>query len=267
MTSHRILIVEDDALQAISLQNQISDLNFDGQIKVLEPVDNRKQAIEFLKREKPEIAILDIELHDDKEGGIMIAKEIQECNLDIVTIFLTALDDHIGYQKAKHIKHFRFLRKSFDEGALKRALTSAIIELKAKQENKHVSEDKHVFFKPHGEDVIWIKTTSKEQVISHNRVSTKDIIYLEADDQYLMIHINNDTKSLYSKAGGLGNFYEANLNYYPFFHIHRSFVINANFIVRISGNQVIIQLRDKSTLAIPVGKTKRHLIMTIMGEK
>jgi len=79
----RILIVEDEIELATQYQKIILNIGFDCEVATTE-----YEAINLLEEYKPNLAILDIELKNNKEGGIKIAKYITE-HYKIPFIYLT----------------------------------------------------------------------------------------------------------------------------------------------------------------------------------
>ena len=102
--SKRILIVEDEIELATTYQKIIQNIGFDCEIATTED-----EAIDLLEEYKPNLAILDIELKNNKEGGIKIAKYIIE-HYKIPFVYLTGatIDQEIK-NKIFSTKHEGFL--------------------------------------------------------------------------------------------------------------------------------------------------------------
>ena len=98
MVSLRVLIVEDEFIIANNLKLMLEDLGY----HPLEPAMGKQEAIEMLKNNEVDLAILDINL-SGKHEGIEIAKEINEKS-HIPFIFLTSNADKETINEAKLTK-------------------------------------------------------------------------------------------------------------------------------------------------------------------
>ena len=86
MAGLRVLIAEDDPLVAVTLSDQLSEL---GHIVVAVASDGQ-EAIDMARRERPEIALLDIKMPN--VDGITAAEQIG-AQFDIPMLMLTAYSD------------------------------------------------------------------------------------------------------------------------------------------------------------------------------
>lgn len=87
MSKIKVLIVEDEVIIADNIRDTLKNLDYN----VFEPAINFTEAIETIKSEKPDIAILDVQL-SDKKTGIDLAKVISE-QYNFPFIFLTSNSD------------------------------------------------------------------------------------------------------------------------------------------------------------------------------
>src|SRR5919199_2726990 len=86
MAGLRVLIAEDDPLVAVTLSDQLAELGHN----VVAVASDGQEAIDMARRERPEIALLDIKMpHVD---GITAAEQIG-AQLDIPMLMLTAYSD------------------------------------------------------------------------------------------------------------------------------------------------------------------------------
>lgn len=85
--SHRILIVEDEAIPALELQMRLERWGYE----VTRTEARGELAIEWARVEPPDLVIMDVILADDVDG-IRAADEIQR-HAAIPILFVTALDD------------------------------------------------------------------------------------------------------------------------------------------------------------------------------
>lgn len=77
-----VLIVEDDYLQAYSIQTQLKSLNY----RVLGIIDNGEEAAEFAKKHKPGIIIMDLLLLGEINGAETVSRIYDSYNPQIIYI-------------------------------------------------------------------------------------------------------------------------------------------------------------------------------------
>ncbi len=132
MRNIRVLIVEDEFITA----DHIADILVEAGFEALTPALNYSEAIELLK-EKPDVAILDINLGASK-SGIDLAHYINE-NVGIPFVFLSSYVDQDTLDKAKNTFPKGFLTKPYKANDFKAALEMAVAESPAKAEtNKKI---------------------------------------------------------------------------------------------------------------------------------
>ena len=107
--SINILIVEDNVLIADDMQMILEDMGYN----VLANVTSYEKAVEVLKNESIDLALLDIQLATEK-SGIDIGRYIRE-NLDIPFVFVTSNSDVETVNNAKNVKPNGYLVKPFQE--------------------------------------------------------------------------------------------------------------------------------------------------------
>lgn len=88
--SRRIAIVEDEAALRENYREHLSKLGYQ-----LETYADRQSAAAAFKTALPDLAILDIGLGDDAEGGFDLCRELRGMSATLPIIFLTARDDDI----------------------------------------------------------------------------------------------------------------------------------------------------------------------------
>ena len=91
----RILIVEDEAIVAESLKDQLVNLGY----QVCGTAANGEDAMRIMENSEPDLVMMDIMLEGSMDG-IEVAGRIREKN-EIPVIFLTAYSDNETLQRAK----------------------------------------------------------------------------------------------------------------------------------------------------------------------
>ena len=84
----RILIVEDNTLEAIAIKTMVKNAGYH---VVDEIPDTQRAAVQVAMKERPHVTIMDITLLDGKKAGIRAAQEIQE-GIDTHIIYVTGVE-------------------------------------------------------------------------------------------------------------------------------------------------------------------------------
>ncbi len=131
MKSHQILVVEDEAILAGDLSDQIQELGYD----VAGISDNAEEAFETARQKRPDLVFMDISLKGAKEGkdGIFAATQIRK-HLGIPIVFLTALSDHETLGRAKLAEPFGYLHKPCQPRDIRTAIEIALHKHQREQE-------------------------------------------------------------------------------------------------------------------------------------
>ncbi len=119
----RILIVEDNAIQALSLQMIIKRLGY----SEVEKVFSAQQALEFIEEFEPHLMLVDINL-GSKISGIDVVKKAQE-KRDVRVVYITGNSDDHHKKIAGETNHIGYLIKPIDPGKLEKVLSDQQIPL------------------------------------------------------------------------------------------------------------------------------------------
>ena len=134
MTSHSILIVEDENITAMELQERLKSWNY----HVAAIASNGRQAIQNASELHPDLILMDIILKGDLDG-IDTAEQIQ-ATLDIPIVYVTAYADQQTLQRAKISTPYGYVLKPFDERELQIVLEMAIYKHRTEQELRQYRE-------------------------------------------------------------------------------------------------------------------------------
>jgi DNA-binding LytR/AlgR family response regulator len=201
---------------------------------VFEPAISYTEGKELIDTERPDIAILDINLSGRKDG-IDLAKYIRE-NHDIPFIFLTSFADKATLERAKQVNPPAYLIKPFNKEEL---YTSIEIALFNYQKTKNVEVKK--------KDFVFVK--QKQLFI---KIYFKDILFLKSDHVYTEIFVDKGEKYIIRES--LGEY--ANQLNDDFVRVHRSFIVNFQHITKVEANQLWINEFD-----VPISKQHRNDIL------
>ena len=113
MDTVSILLVEDEAVVALELQNNLESMGYN----VVAKADNGPSAIELSRKHNPDIVLMDIRLKGDMDG-IDAALEIRN-HQNVPIVFLTAYAEEEKLKRAKKTMPFGYLLKPVQDRDLK----------------------------------------------------------------------------------------------------------------------------------------------------
>ena len=116
----KILILEDNPIVAASIKSDLKKLSY----HPIDPVTSVTDAKMITLKDKPELALLDINLGEGKENGISFAEWLK-VNFPIPIIFLTAFADPSTIKAVKNIQPSQYLVKPFNKYQLHVAIEIA----------------------------------------------------------------------------------------------------------------------------------------------
>lgn len=213
MSKIRVLVIEDSALIAEDIAYKLGKHHFE----VAEIFDRGEEAIEYLKKNQPDLVLLDIKLAGALDGistGYIIQRDYA-----LPIIYLSDLADAETLNRAKQTRPANYLTKPFNEADLVRAIDLAFSNFSFQRPASVASEADHIFVK------------SDQSFV---RISLSDIVYLHADRSYCNIVTENKT---YVQAVSMNHVFDQIQNQ-DFVRIHRSHVVNIRKITAIDGNIV-----------------------------
>jgi len=226
MSKTSILIVEDEFIIARSIQDNLIDLGYD----ILGPVISYSGALASIKEQKPDLAIIDIQLSGKKDGIDLAWKLNEEYNIPF--IFLTSNTDTATFERAKSATPLAYLVKPFKRQDLYSSIEIALHNFIQKDDTnaESVIIKDALFFK---QDKAFVK------------IKFDDILFLKSEHVYVEIYTNDEKttiirKSLQEYTGVLPDY---------FLRVHRSYIINTHFLQAINPTSVMVDNHN-----IPISK-------------
>jgi DNA-binding response OmpR family regulator len=128
-----ILLVEDEALIAMELEDQLTDLSY----AVCGHVTAGEDAVEKVEEVHPDLILMDINLAG-KINGIEAAAQIR-ANHDIPIVFLSAFSDNELLAKASHTEPYGYLVKPFKARELHATITMALYRNQMERERAELT--------------------------------------------------------------------------------------------------------------------------------
>jgi len=221
------------------------------EVVILGEANSVKSAIDLIKRVKPDIVFLDIELEDGT--GFDILEYFDK--ITFKTIFITGFDSY-GI-KAIKFSALDYLLKPVDPDDLIKAIK--------KYKDNEVQPDFKANIDFLLENIRGIKPGFKRIALNSadkvNMVNIDDIIRCESQSNYTLFYIKGGEQILVTKSL---KEYENLLEEYSFVRVHHSHLINLNYLkeyVKTDGGYAV--MTDKST--VPVSVRKRDNLLRELG--
>ncbi len=218
MSTLSVLIVEDEPLIAGDLAEMLAEQGH----RVCGIAHRAHAAMELIKRERPDLVLLDIRLNDGVDG-IAVARELDREH--IAFLYVTSHTDEATMEQVVRTGPQGFIRKPFDEDDLRTQIAVVLARL----EKRQVPE--HILVRDRGHTV---------------RVPIRDIIYAEADDNYTTIHTSDRKYVLVSSLSAV----EEKLGGRHLLRVHRKYAVDMQRVTRMDANVLML-----GPVRIPVGRT------------
>ncbi len=230
MSKIRILVVEDEVVIADNICNTLNDIGYEA----LESVISYTEAIESLKREKPDLVILDIQL-SGKKDGIDLAWTIRR-EYDIPFIFLSSNADKTTVDRAKKVAPPAYLVKPFSKDELFTSIEIALYNYSRTDKEK----GPFVFMK----DAMFVKLNK-----NFRKIKFDEILFIKSEHVYIEIVTISNDKLLIRES------LKETMQKLPdtFFKVHRSYVVNLTHLASIEGGVLVVGDHE-----IPIGRNFRE---------
>lgn len=215
-------IIVDDEVQGRKLLKTLLQ-SYCPQVTIIDEAINLPEAIKSIKKNKPELVFLDIEM--PVYSGLEIIDFFDEDEMFFSIIFTTAYSDHAlkGYK----LSAIDYLLKPIEGVELAQAV-------KRYQNRKSSIEN---------EKIVEISSSTIAIPIAQSIkfFEVEKIMYLKAINSYTEIHFEDKTKIIVSRT--LKNFETALVAYNQFQRCHKSYIVNRKFVkdyVKSDGGYLIL---------------------------
>lgn len=229
-----LLIIEDDALWALKIEMMLESSNY----SVLGVADTIEYAQEMIESLNPELIIADIKI----QNSLIFTLITKDSYNKIPVIFMSAYHDEDIYQQSLEIKNSAFLVKPFHRLTLLSTLDLLATNLPA--EAKTLPS--------------FLVIRGRQQQIK--KVPFEEIMWIQAEVNYSFIHTIDGKR--HTRKRSLTKLME--LIDERFIRIHKSYIINKNFVERIDLSRRLILIRGNQ---IPFGRGFREVLEPIINEK
>jgi two-component system LytT family response regulator len=246
----KIIIVDDEANVRQALGQMLRLFSEDTQL--IGSYSNVAAAVKAIREDKPDIVLLDIEI--GKDNGFDVLKHFPSPGFKV--IFIT------GYQQYA-VQAFRFaaldyLLKPVDPDQLSDAIKKAFDAVDREKFSLKIDSFIHnMGTMANKAKKIILRTADNMHIVNLN-----DIMYCESERSYTTFFLADKTKVMVSQT--LGD-YEDMFNEYGFMRIHKSYLINLQFIKRYEkgdGGTVILN----GNISLPVATRKKEQLLVLLAK-
>ncbi len=217
------------------------------QVQIVGEADGVKSGIDVIKEYKPDVILLDIQMHDG--SGFDLLNKLKP--FDFKVIFISAYEEHA--LRAFKFSAVDYILKPIDSTELVASIEKIeqLMKPATLSENLTVLENNYSSKDRENKKLI-LKT--QESIYA---VNIKDIVRCEADTSYTTFFLNNSQKILISKPL---KEYDELLAEFGFFRIHQSHLINLDYFKQFKKADGGFAIMSDNS-AIPVSSRKKDLFL------
>ncbi|MAM20105.1 MAG: LytTR family DNA-binding domain-containing protein [Christiangramia sp.] len=252
----KALVVDDEELARKRVLNLLGEVD---QIEVIGECSNGKTAIQAINEKKPDLVFLDINMKD--MNGFEVLQKVEASPKPIV-IFVTAYDNYA--LKAFDAEAFDFLLKPFKDQRFFKTIDKVLKTTRQEADTnfeKRLMEMFHSFSK----GGIQLNAVSKIPVRQGNKtyiVDPRNILYISASGYYAELFTSEKRHLLRESLNNL----EEILDPASFVRVHRSTIINLNFVKEIiHSDYAEIDARMEDDKLIRISKSHKKEFLEKIG--
>ena len=239
----KAIIIDDEKRARVSLSLLLQE--YCPQVTIVAECENLPEGVKAIRKHQPDIVLLDIEMPG--HSGLELLDFFDENEVNFSIIFTTAYNEYA-------LKAFKFSAVDY--------LLKPIIPEELEEAVERVAKQKQRFenFRAFKEN-LQQETLTKIAVPSGNTLlflETNKIMYIKGEGAYSEVFCNDRTKQLISR--NLKNFEDILCSDSRFLRIHKSYIVNFNFVVAFNKSDGgSIELENKAQ--IPVSPDKAQQIL------
>ncbi|GHN00585.1 DNA-binding response regulator [Cytophagales bacterium WSM2-2] len=200
--------------------------------------------LETIKKYQPDIVFLDIEM--PYGNGFDLLDKIKEVTFE--TVFVTAFDNYAIRALNQSAAYYLLKPVNIDE------LINAVEKIKSERASENYSTRAKLLVENFnsGKQRIMLPTLEGFEIVDIN-----SILYCEAADNFTKFYFETGTPLLICRTL---KYFEDILTEHRFLRIHRSYVINPDFIIRYSkGKGGYVTMKNNQELEVSPNKKKELL--------
>jgi len=235
------IIVEDEETSREILKNYLN--KYCPNVNVIGEAENINEALVLIRKHELDLVFLDVEMPYGNAFDLL--DKVGDRHFE--TVFVTAYNNYAIEALNAHASYYLMKPIAIDD--LIKAV-DYVVEIKTKEE---ALQDQVLV--PKTNNIVDGKITIPQQN-GFEVISTSDILFCKADDNYTEIYLNNDKRKVVSKTL---KYFEEALRDSGFARVHKSYLVNVNEVVKYvkgkggsvilsNGKQVMVSPSKKSEL-------------------
>jgi len=236
----KVILVDDEQPCLAALEERLKMLELD--VRMLKSCNSGRDAIEAIETLHPDAVFLDISM--PQMDAFTMLQQIDPVDFEI--IFTTAHDEYAI--KAIRMSAFDFLLKPISMDDLRACVTRLHEKINQRKlqsdKEQQVNNFLQLFKNPSATEAKITLPTQNGLLF----IPIKDIVRAESESNYTFFHLSNGKKQVVSKTM---KEFEDILCSYNFFRVHKSHIVNLNYVSRyIKGDGGILVLSDGTEVEV-----------------
>jgi len=238
-----VIIVEDEPLARKTLREMLAEADW---LEVIGEAADGLSAVELINEEKPDLVFLDVNLPE--LSGLDVLKRLTH---EPAVIFTTAHDRHAI--AAFELAALDYLLKPFGRARLQLALDRAREAFEKKEPRPAIADVRSALGAPAGAPLDRILIRDGGRIVP---VAVREIERIEADGDYAAVRARGKTLLVNLPLGD----FEAKLDSAHFVRVHRSHIVNLDFVEAIEpvdNSQLLVRMKDGTKITASRTASKR----------
>lgn len=250
----RTLIVDDEPLARRTIRDLLSG---DTEIEITGECGSGHEAVDFIRRQPPDILILDIQMPG--MNGFEVLARIDHGRIPAI-VFITAFDQYA--LKAFEVHAMDYLLKPFTDERFSETMRQAKSHVELREMNRLSQSLRDLLDEYARAETGALKRKSfltRFMIKTGSRVvfvNASDVDWITADNYYIKLHVNGKSHLLRISMNEL----EEKLDPKRFLRIHRSTIINFDRVKELHQNpngEYIVVLKNGTELKLSRSRRER----------